>query len=274
MYKLLDGAEPFLFPGDAAKAGARIGCLCLHGLNASPQEVYWLGQHLAEQGAMVIGPRLFGHGIDVSLLNHSRWPDWIASALDGYHLLRAHCDYIFPIGLSMGGLCALLVAAEYPVAGVVPIAAALRLRIPERQSRMAHVLRYTGMTVGKYDRATDQIDQRVKRIQQERGLPTTGRVSYYAHKATGIAELLKLQTVVRAALPKISAPALLIYSEGDSLIPYEVMGDLQREMVNAARIETMPLRESDHIIVNDVEMDQVFARVWTFIQDRVRERSV
>lgn len=267
---ILPGAEPFFFPGDPAKAGARIGCLCLHGLNASPQEMYWLGRSLAVHGATVLGPRLYGHGIELGLLNRARWQDWYASALDGYHILRAQCDHVLVFGLSMGGLCSLLLAADNPIDGVVCLAAALRVN---GDPRAAHILRYTGATVLRYDRETDVIDKRVKAIQQATGERVTGRVSYYAHKATGISELLRMQTAVRARLNRITAPALLIYSRKDSVIPFDVMAELQSGLTGAASVQTLPLIESDHILTNDVEMEQVFDACWQFVEAAVRRST-
>ena len=82
----MQGAEPFYYPG------GRVGCLCLHGLAASPAEVSWLGAYLAGRGLTVCGLRLAGHGADYRHLRYLRWQDWYLSALDGYRLLRAQCD--------------------------------------------------------------------------------------------------------------------------------------------------------------------------------------
>src|SRR5689334_12269526 len=96
--KLMPGAEPFYMPA------GRVGCLCLHGLGASPQEMAWLGQHLAERGISVCAPRLYAHGVTPDHFQHMRWQDWYLSALDSYHMLRQNCDKVVICGFSMGGL--------------------------------------------------------------------------------------------------------------------------------------------------------------------------
>jgi carboxylesterase len=267
MLKLLHGAEPFFFVGNPA---LRVGALVLHGLTAAPQEVYWLGEHLAQQGLMVYGPRHYGHGIDTAWMNRGRWQDWYAGALDGYHLLRAHCDQVFVAGLSMGGLLALLLAANEQVAGVISMAGALRIK---SDGRPTHLLRYARLRVARYDRRQDGIDQRVRTLQAQRGERETGRVAYYEHRAAGVSELLRLQHVVQGQLAQITAPALLVYSEGDEVIPFDVMTELQQKMTNAASVQTLPLKNSRHIVTNDVEMDQVFAAVWGFIERNNRGGS-
>src|SRR5262245_48176890 len=114
--KLMTGAEPFYF------RGGPIGCLCMHGLSASPQEMYWLGASLAEHGLTVYGARMYGHGVTPDYLLHMRWQDWYLSLLDGYHLLKRTCDQVFVLGFSVGGLLALRLAAAEQVTGVVAMA--------------------------------------------------------------------------------------------------------------------------------------------------------
>jgi carboxylesterase len=259
--KLVPGAQPFLFPGDPSR---RVGALVLHGLTAAPQEVYWLGEHLARQGVMIYGARLHGHGIDTRWMNRSRWQDWYASALDGYHMLRPHCDQVFVIGLSMGGLLALLLAANEPVAGVISLAGALRIK---SDARPTHLLRYARLTVARYPRAHDVIDQRVRQLQAERGEPLTGRVAYYEHRAAGVSELLRLQAMVQAHLSRVAVPALLVYSEQDAVIPFAVMDELKQKLTASPAVQTLPLKDSNHILTNDVDMERVFAAVSDFLNE-------
>src|SRR5712691_2402872 len=147
--KIMAGAEPFYFRGGA------VGCLCMHGLSAAPQEVYWLGQSLAKHGATVYGPRLYGHGLTVDHMLHMRWQDWYASALDGYYLLKQTCDQVFALGFSMGSLLALRLAATEDVAGVVGLA--VPFEPPVKGAWTAHFLRYVLPFVASYDQATDRI---------------------------------------------------------------------------------------------------------------------
>ncbi|MEP7289311.1 MAG: alpha/beta fold hydrolase [Chloroflexota bacterium] len=256
--KLLPGAEPFYFPG------GRIGCLCLHGLTASPQEMYWLGEHLAKQGMTVYGPRLYGHGVSPDYMLRMRWQDWYLSALDGYHLLTQTCDQIIVIGLSLGSLLALRLASAEAVAGVVAMAVPL-LPLPA-PATITHVLRYFVPYLMSYDQATDKIDQRVRKIQQERHERITGRVAYFKQSAVGVSELIKLQAEVKATLSRVSAPSLLVFSEKDTTVPIETLDVVCAGLSASPMIDTLRLNESDHIYTNDVEYHRVFAAVTTFVQ--------
>ncbi|MBE9479637.1 MAG: carboxylesterase, partial [Chloroflexi bacterium] len=44
MSRILDRGEPFFYPGNA------VGCLLVHGFPGAPEEMRWLGEHLAKQG--------------------------------------------------------------------------------------------------------------------------------------------------------------------------------------------------------------------------------
>lgn len=255
--KLLPGAEPFFIPG------GKIGCLCVHGLTASPQEVYWLGAHLAAQGATVYGPRLFGHGTTIADLKRVRWQHWYNDVLNGYYLLRAHCDEVFALGISTGGMLCLELAAHEEIAGVVGMATAFRVK---PRSRLAHILRYFGSLTPKEDRAADPLNQRIEQLQRARGERVTGRVAYYQLPAAGVSELLKLQNVVERNLARITAPVLLIQSEKDQTVLPVSAELLEKGLIASRDVQRLMLKESGHILTNDIEYPTVFAAAWAFIE--------
>jgi carboxylesterase len=254
--KIMHGAEPFYLIGN------RVGCLCLHGLNASPQEMAWLAQHMHRQGFSAHVPRLYGHGTSREHFRRVLWRDWYLSALDGYHLLRAHCDQIFVIGLSMGGLLALRLGAAEAVSGLVVLGAPLKLDVP---LWLAHYLRYVWPAVLTTSPNDTPLDARIRALQAQRGEPVTGRVAYYQMSTAGLAELHKLQGEVKRSLPAVRVPTLLIYSKKDQTVPYKNLALVQAGLVNA-QVETLTLEQSDHILTNDVECNAVFAAVEAFVK--------
>lgn len=251
-----NGAEPFFFPG------GRVGCLCIHGLSASPQEVYWLGKHMAAAGYTALGPRLFGHGTQAEDLYRVRWRDWYYSALDGYHLLRQMCDAVVVMGLSMGGVTALKIAAEVPVAGAVILGAPLNLGTG---IALTHYLKYIKPNVKKYSRDDDPLNARIIEIQKATGERITGRAAYYRQETNAVAELHKYMGAAAQSLPKITAPVLLVYSPKDETVPLENAKRIRLGLTNAASVETLIVERSGHILTNDVDREQVFAGVEAFV---------
>ncbi len=100
-------AQPYFFQGRDT------GCLLIHGFTGSPPELLPLGKYLAERGCAVSAPLLAGHGTRVDDLVKTSWQDWLQSAVDGLSQLREEpIKRIFLIGISMGGLLGLMLAAE------------------------------------------------------------------------------------------------------------------------------------------------------------------
>lgn len=254
----LPGSEPFFFPGD------KTGCLILHGFMTSPAEVRWLGEHLAGQGLTVLGPRLPGHGADPRDMARMRWQDWYAAGRDGVHVLRgAGCDKLIFVGHSMGGLLALLLSLEFAPAGVAALASPIGFERP--MVRNARWVRYVLPYTDQPD--TTELPERVRQEQARRGERVTGRVRYDRWSSAAVAQLVEVARITRERLELISAPLLLIYSPQDQTVAME-QGKIIARRVSSA-VEWVELERSGHIITQDVEREQVFARVAAFVK-RVR----
>ncbi len=197
MATIMPGAEPFYQRGD------RTGVLLVHGFTGTPNEMRWLGGRVAADGRTVLGPRLAGHATSPEDMRPTRWPQWYASTLDAYRQLRAECDRVFAVGLSMGGMLALHLSVRETVDGLVMLAAPAHIR-----------------------------DWRITAFRPfQRWIPywPTGGIAYtdaelgdghlvYDRYPTGcVVSLLDLTGVVRADLPRATAPSLLVFSRADRL---------------------------------------------------------
>ncbi len=259
---LMPGATPFFYPAGRRTAGT-VGCLVVHGFGASPDEVRWLGQHLAGCGFTTYGPRLSGHGLtDYRAMQRSRWQDWYADALAGYMLLREHCDKVFVSGLSMGGLLALLLAATQAVDGVIVMAAP----VGSANSQVLNLARLLKRVRPFFD-AADKSDfpARLMAAQLERGEPGRGRVRYDRWAYGAVEQLYRLIQVADARLPQVQAPALLLYSEADKTVAFTNLAHVQGR-IGSTQLETTVYRQSGHILTQDVEREAVLQRVADFIE--------
>lgn len=249
----MPGAEPYWH------SGADTGCLVLHGFTASPAEVRWLSEYLAGQGHTVYAPRLAGHGTTPESLARTRWQDWYAAALDGYWMLRATCQRVVVVGHSMGGLLALLLASDQPVAGVAALAAPIRFSGQTRHARWIYRVRpYTDQT----DRTG--FPERLRQAQLARGEAPTGRVRYDRWPTRAVAELVTLSDVTRDRLEQVSAPLLLVNSAADPTVPADHAGMIAAA-VASADVERHMLHTCQHILTQDVEHETVFALVAAFV---------
>jgi carboxylesterase len=241
-------AEPFFFKGD------QIGCLLIHGFTSATADIRLLGEHLAAQGRTVVAPRLFGHGTQEEDLDRAHYQDWLASAEDGYHLLRPHCHTIFVGGLSVGGALSFLLASRLPVAGVFGLATAYKLPDDPRLA-LARPISLVYRRVKKSSNG-DWWDDANSDL----------HYSYPHYPTPAVIELTKLLADMRQVLPTIEAPALLIQAKRDSslAVPAEAMPAIAQAL-GSPDVSSHWLERSGHVITLDSEREQVFSLVSDFI---------
>jgi carboxylesterase len=259
----MPGGEPFFFRGND------IGCLCVHGLNANPQEMLWLGKHLAAQDYTVYGPRLTGHGTSIEDMRHTTWHDWYGVVLDGYRILRHQCRKVFVLGLSLGGLLTLHLGTREQPDGLVSLAGPLVLDQP--MLPYAHLMKFVQPYTKKdLDENHYRIDRRMRAIQEKQGEPVIGRSAYGHFPLASLAEMYALQQVTLPALSRLKSPLMLIYSEGDRTVPFQNL-ELAASHVGTppADLHRLKLTQSDHLLTLDEEMDTVFETVSGFIDHYV-----
>lgn len=253
----MTGAEPIL------NIRGKVGCLCLHGISASPHEVAWLGQYLAQQGITTYTPRLTGHGAtDHQIFRYARWQNWYLDALDGYHLLRQTCDQVFVAGLSMGGLLSILIAASQPVDGLIVMAAPIQ-QPDNKLMPYASWIKLVRPFLDMPD-ASDFPD-RLKATQAAHGDAVLGRVRYDIWATQAVQELYTLIPIAAEHASNVHAPTLLLYSKGDQTVPIANQQGLA-ERLNSTVIIQHTYENSGHILTQDVDHQDVFQRVHTFIQ--------
>ena len=252
----MKGGEPFFFPGN------RTGCLLVHGFTGAPNEMRALGEHLAHDGFTVLGIRLHGHGTRIEDLIRSREQDWIASVEDGFRLLEGCCDHIFVLGLSMGGVLALHAGAHLPAAGIIamsaphhtpnPFVPPLRPFLP----LLSRVWRYAGKG------SSDLRDEEAHKT----------HIDYHAHPVRAVAEFEDLVRQMRAALPGLKVPVLLIQSRADETVPAEHALQIQAALGSADN-SIVWLENSGHVVTRDIEQEIVFKAAETFIMRIVKDIS-
>jgi carboxylesterase len=240
------GAEPFLF------RRGRTGCLLLHGFTAAPQEVLRLGAHLANHGYTALGVRLAGHGTSLGDLARTRWPDWLASGQDGYDMLRGMCDRIVLLGVSMGGVLSVLLAADQPPAGLVLMSTPITLlRSPLR----------------RWLKPLSLIVPRIRKGPPDWFDASAGaeRIAYPAYSTRAAAEVQGLIGRARVALPLVKAPTLIIHSLNDTFVLPANAETLLAELGSSDK-RLLLVERSNHLVTLDAARETVFHAAHAFVR--------
>ena len=105
-------SHEFVLAGHGAHG--RTGVLLVHGLAGTPNEVRLLGRSLQGAGFEVHGVQLAGHCGSLDDLVATHWRDWAESVHAAAQRLRARVDRLVVMGLSMGAVLSLELAATRP----------------------------------------------------------------------------------------------------------------------------------------------------------------
>jgi len=255
MPHIIPTAEPFFLPGN------RTGCLLIHGFTGSPKEMRWMGAYLAGRGWSVLAPRLAGHATHPRDMIRSRWTDWAGSVEEAYDLLRGAADRIYLIGLSMGGVLALLMSTRLEAAGVVAMSTPYRLA----RDYPAWALRLLSAFVpfqpkSKLPPGSGWFDKEAYAEQ----------ISYPQNPVRSIAELQLLLAEMRLALPRVRVPTLLIHSKDDTYVLPENMERIYAGL-GAPDKRRLWLAGSGHILPRDAARQEAFRAAAEFI-DRLENQ--
>ena len=227
-----------------------MGALVLHGFVGNPISVRPLAEDLAEAGLAVEMPRLPGHGTRWQELNRTTWHDWAREAGAGLAVLAARTERRIVVGLSMGGLLALHLAATRPewVSGVVVINPSFELQ-PRRFMSLLPALKWVvpGMAdpMGHDDIA----------------LPGVSEHSYDVVGLKALHSLLDLQRKVD--LESVTAPILVFTSRTDASVRPEGCATILQRVASVDR-EQVWLEHSRHVATLDHDAPEITKRTLAF----------
>ncbi len=240
---VLKGAEPYFADGGT------VGVLVIHGYTGCPQSMRPWAEHLAAAGYTVSLPRLPGHGTRWQDLQQTRWPDWYAEVDNAFTALRARCEQVFVMGLSMGGTLSLRLAEQRPdeVAGLVLVNPSVMMKDP-RLILMPILRRILATLPG--------IASDIKK-------PDVTELAYDRNPLHALSSLMDLWRTVRADLGKVTAPVLMLRSTDDHLVK-PINGETLRKELHCP-LEERLLNNSYHVATLDNDAPTIFASSVDFV---------
>jgi len=262
MNQIRPRGEPFLLPGTSG-----VGCLLVHGLSSTPQEMRGFGRFLAERGHSTLAIRLPGHATRPSAMTRSRWPDWLAAVEDGYHLLQASSQQVVLLGLSLGGALALLASRSLPAAGVVAMSTPYEVPPQPRLRFLRHLLPPLKLLspVLRFVPKPPPLDYQDRDAARQ-------HMSYGVMPVRGVIEIAELLGELRAQLPNLRVPVLVMHSRDDGGVSPQNASALY-ERLGSAQKEIRWIEGSGHVMTVEPARHLVFAHAAQFIEKLTRQPS-
>ena len=237
--------------------------LCLHGITGTPFEVRPFAEAFGRAGFSVEAPLLAGHGATLAELARSTWAEWLASAERAFEAVcgRAAGRPIAIVGFSMGGLLALRLARLHPerVAALVVIGTPLRLR--RFDVGAVRAIARLPIDFGRWSAASipkpNGSDISIPEMRQGNpGLP--------AFPIAALKQLFALMDVVRADLPSVRTPVLVMHARHDHVVPMDDSLELTGS-VGSEVIERLWLERSFHVVGLDVDSAEAVEAATRFV---------
>ncbi len=237
----------------APKKQPVIGVLLIHGLNGSRRDMQEITELLAAHGMVTHNMLLPGHGTRVRDMLALGWPEWAEAVRNEFHALKQCCDRVFLVGHSLGAALSLHLAAHESVAGVVSMCAPL------------HMYPWTRPAVRLVKRLIPLLPTLREDVHDPDARLRYTRDVYRWTPMAPVESMLRFLPQLRAELPRVTAPALIMASIHDHVVPardgreiYRLLGPKEKHLVVFSR--------SYHVIMKDHDREEVFAKTLAFIQ--------
>lgn len=228
------------------------GVLLIHGLNGSLADMREVEEVLRRNNLMTRNLLLPGHGGHVREMLALGWPEWAEAVRAEFREMKQRCERVFVVGHSLGGALALHTAAHEEVAGVVSMCAPLHL-----YPWMLPLIR-----AAKYITPLVPTLREDVRDPQARRLYT--RETQHWTPMRPVESLMNYLPTLRQELPNITAPALIMVSVRDHVVPARDGREIYRRIGSSEKY-LVTFYHSYHVIMKDHDREEVFAKTEAFI---------
>lgn len=252
----LKEASPLYLEGQNGKA-----VLVIHGYTGYPGEFYETARALNDEGYTVSLPRLPGHGTSRDDFYTTGWKDWLGHVEKAYRELEENFDSPSLVGLSMGGVLALILASRFSPERTALLAPAMAVR-----NKIFYATPLLKFFVKKWP----------KEWTPEEGdsddVRTLGREYWSSHMPGQMAQLYKLMRLAKRGLKNVNSPTLIMLSRIDGSVPLYA-GTIIEKGLRDCPVKKVILEESPHVLVAGKEKKRVIAEVIRWInQEEISEK--
>ncbi|HEY5650031.1 MAG TPA: alpha/beta fold hydrolase [Acidimicrobiia bacterium] len=243
MTDLLDPlAGPFRYEGSNGEAAVLV-----HGFTGVPAHFRPMAQVLADAGYTVVAPLLAGHGTSIEDLAETGRDDWIESVRDAHRSVEAAHDRVHFVGLSMGGLISIIVAAEVGAATISTINSPISFR--DKKARLSRLLHPFMPEVRWPEEEPPDMDDEVAPF----------FLTYPGFPTKALADLVSISRRALRTAPEVGCPALVVQSLVDESVDPKSGAQLARAFGPGTPL--VWLKTSRHNALLDRERDTIHQAV-------------
>jgi len=235
------GAGSFIIEGSNGRA-----LLLLHGSGDTPQTLRYLAERLNAAGYTVYAPLLPGHGRSPHAFTQVSAVGYLSAAREALATLREKSSWVGVVGLSMGGAIAVQLAASSPDVRVLVLLAPY-LTPPAAVQWVARLSPLWGLV-------QPQLSGRGERSVHD-PVARDASHAYGTFPPQALRALMATAAAGRAALPRVTAPTLVVNSRQDNRIPRALAETATASMV--APVERKWVDGCGHVITVDYCRDAV-----------------
>lgn len=250
--------------------------LFVHGITGTPTEMKFFARQFELSGFTIACPQLKGHCGTFSELKWSRWEDWLESLRRCCLFLNQHFEKVFIVGLSLGAILGfkLSLMHDLKIDGIVALSPTLFFdgwNVSTTQWLIGAAvvfspLRYicTFKDGPPYGIKDEYMRNRVMKILNGRK-EVSKQIGHMQVPALTMYETVRLIRSVKKDLNKIKAPVLMVHSREDDLASLK-NPDYLKKHLGSARVETLFIDDSYHVIPLDHKRDEVAQQAIQFIE--------
>ncbi len=259
-------------PGMDSLHSQRPAVLLFHGLCANPLELAPVAKSLREVGYVVETPARAGYGVSAATGEQLPVPPfehWLAEAEAAFDRLAAQHGRVAVGGLCMGAVLALALAARRPAAALVLISTTLHFDgwnvSPWRRLLPLAYLPPLRRRMSFKETAPFGLKNERLRAWVEQAMATTqvSAVGAARLSAASLYQASRLIRHVRARLPRLAAPAVVLHATEDDVASPRTVHELQCRLGQPPEVHWF--HDSYHMLTLDNERIAVARTVRDFL---------
>lgn len=228
--------------------GNDIAVLLLHSFTSHTRDMKALAESIHQSfGFTCSVPLLSGHGQEAEALIAYTIDDWWQDALGSYENLAKNYKQVVVIGLSIGGIFALKLAQQFPVARIVVMSVPMdRPPLELKQRTIDYAIRYKKLE----NKSKQQLGEEVEQF-HSLSIDSFERFQQFIYETMD-------------ELGEITAPIAVYYGGRDETV-YEESALEIAGSVSSAKIDVEKFENSSHLMTLSKEKDRLSEQIHKFL---------